>query len=349
MTGRNLREPDCSEAGKSDQGEDMYKTRLTELFGIEFPIIQGGMMYVSTADLSAVVSDAGALGIMTALTQPSPEALTKEIARCRSMTDKPFGVNLTFLPGLNPPNYDEYVAAICEAQVPIVETAGRSPEQYLPTLKEAGIKVIHKCTAVRHALKAQRIGVDAVTIDGFECGGHPGENDTPGLVLIPAATRALEIPVVACGGFGNGQGLAAALALGAEGICMGTRFMLTQEAPVHENVKKAMMEGNELSTALIFRALRNTERVFKNKMAEEVVAIEREKGKDLAFGDIMHLVTGANSRKAFVEGDADAGVWSAGIVMGLIDDIPDVRTLVARIAAEAETIIKDRLQRAVGG
>jgi NAD(P)H-dependent flavin oxidoreductase YrpB (nitropropane dioxygenase family) len=327
----------------------MYKTRLTELFGIEYPIIQGGMMYVSTADLSAAVSDAGALGVLTALTQPTPEALTKEIARLRSITDKPFGVNLTFLPGLDPPDYDEYVKAIIEAKVPIVETAGRSPEKYLPALKEAGIKVIHKCTAVRHALKAEKLGCDAVTIDGFECGGHPGENDTPGLVLIPATTAALTVPVVACGGFGNGQGLAAALALGAEGICMGTRFMLTQEAPVHENVKKAMMEGNELSTTLIFRSLRNTERVFNNEMAQEVRRIEKEKGDALAIQDIVHLVTGQNSRKAFTEGDPNAGIWSAGIVMGLIDDIPDCRTLVSRIASDAESIIKGRLQSAVGG
>jgi nitronate monooxygenase len=327
----------------------MYKTRLTELFGIEYPIIQGGMMRIATADLSAAVSDAGGLGVMTALTQPTPEALTKEIARLRTLTDKPFGVNLTFLPGLNPPNYDEFVRSIIEAQVPIVETAGRSPEKYLPMLKEAGIKVIHKCTAVRHALKAERIGCDAVTIDGFECGGHPGENDTPGLVLIPAATAALEIPVVACGGFGNGQGLAAALALGAEGICMGTRFMITQEAPVHENIKQAMVEGSELSTSLIFRALRNTERVFKNKMADEVVKIEREKGQDLQFEDIRHLVTGQNAGKAFDDGDPDGGIWSAGVVMGLIHDIPDCRTLVHRIADEAESIINGRLRRAVGG
>ncbi|MBW2416203.1 MAG: nitronate monooxygenase, partial [Deltaproteobacteria bacterium] len=308
----------------------MYKTRLTELFGIEYPIIQGGMMRIATADLSGAVSEAGGLGVMTALTQPSPEALTNEIARIRTLTDKPFGVNLTFLPGLNPPNYDEFVRSIIEAQVPIVETAGRSPEKYLPMLKEAGIKVIHKCTAVRHALKAEKIGCDAVTIDGFECGGHPGENDTPGLVLIPAATAALEIPVVACGGFGNGQGLAAALALGAEGICMGTRFMITQEAPVHENIKQAMVEGSELSTSLIFRALRNTERVFKNKMADEVVKIEREKGQDLQFEDIRHLVTGQNAGNAFDDGDPDGGIWSAGVVMGLIHDIPDCRTLVHR-------------------
>ncbi len=327
----------------------MYKTRLTELFGIEYPIIQGGMMRLATADFIGAVSDAGALGVMTALSHPSPEALTKEIERLRSITDKPFGVNLTLLPGLRPPNYDEYIRSIIEAQVPIVETAGRSPEKYLPILKEAGIKVIHKCTAVRHALKAEKIGCDAVTIDGFECGGHPGENDTPGLVLIPAAAAALEIPVVACGGFGNGQGLAAALALGAEGICMGTRFMITQEAPVHENVKQAMVEGNELSTALIFRALRNTERVFKNKMAEEVMSIEREKGQELQFEDIQHLVTGQNVGKAYDEGDPNGGVWSAGVVMGLIHDIPDCRTLVHRIADEAESIINDRLRKAVGG
>lgn len=327
----------------------MYRTRLTELFGIEYPIIQGGMMRLATAEFIGAVSDAGALGVMTALSHPSPDALTKEIARFRSITDKPLGVNLTFLPGLSPPNYDEYVRAIIEAQVPIVETAGRSPEKYLPMLKEAGIKVIHKCTAVRHALTAQKIGCDAVTIDGFECGGHPGENDTPGLVLIPAATAVLEVPVVACGGFGNGQGLAAALALGADGICMGTRFMLTQEAPVHENVKQAMVEGNELSTALIFRALRNTERIFKNKTAEEVMKIEREKGQDLQIEDVRHLVSGQNAGKAWEEGNPDGGIWSAGLVMGLIHDIPDCRTLVRRIADEAESIITDRLQKAVRG
>lgn len=326
----------------------MFKTRLTELFGIEYPIISGGMMWLSKAELSSAVSDAGGLGVMTALSHPTPEALTKEIERFRSMTDKPMGINLTFLPGLSPPNYDEFIAAIVEAKVKIVETAGRSPEKYMPTLKAAGIKVIHKCVAVRHALKAEKIGCDAVTIDGFECGGHPGENDTPGLVLIPAAAAALKIPVVACGGFGNGQGLAAAFALGAEGICMGTRFMLTKEAPVHENVKKAMMEGNELSTALIFRALKNTERVFKNKMAEEVVRIEKDKGENLTIEDIRHLVAGQNSRKAFVEGDPNAGIWSAGIVMGIIDDIPDVKTLVHRIANDAQTIIKERLMGIVG-
>jgi nitronate monooxygenase len=327
----------------------MYKTRLTELFGIEYPILQGGMMRIASAEFVGAISDAGALGVMTALTYPSPEALTKEIERLRSITDKPFGVNLTLLPGLRPPNYDEYVRAIIEAQVPVVETAGRSPAQYLPMLKEAGIKVIHKCTAVRHALTAERIGCDAVTIDGFECGGHPGENDTPGLVLIPAATAALEVPVVACGGFGNGQGLAAALALGADGICMGTRFMITKEAPVHENVKQAMLEGSELSTTLIFRALRNTERIFKNKTAEEVVRIEREKGQELKIEDVQHLVSGQVAAKAWEEGDPDSGIWSAGLSMGLIHDIPDCRTLVHRIADEAESIITDRLQKAVRG
>ena len=321
----------------------MLKTRITELFGIEHPIVQGGMMWVGRAALVGAVSEAGALGILTALTQPTPEDLRKEIARVRDMTDKPFGVNLTVLPTLKSPNYEEYVQAIVECGVKIVETAGRSPEPFLPALKAAGVKVIHKCVAVRHALKAEKIGCDAVSIDGFECAGHPGEHDTPGLILIPAAAAKLKIPVVASGGFGDGRGLAAALALGAEGINMGTRFMATREAPIHDDVKQAMVEADELSTTLIFRALRNTERIVNNSVAKEIRRIEDERGGDLEIKDLAHLVSGDNGRKIFEQGDLEAGVWTAGLVMGLIDDIPDCATLVSRIVAEAEDIIAGRL------
>lgn len=321
----------------------MFKTRITEMFGIEHPIIQGGMMGVGTAPLVSAVAKAGALGFMTALTQPDAEALEREIGRIKDATDRPFGVNLTFLPSLKAPNYPEYIDCIIRCGVKIVETAGRSPEPYMAQMKAAGIKVIHKCTAVRHALKAEKIGCDAVSIDGFECAGHPGENDTPGLILIPAAADKLTIPFVASGGFGDGRGLAAALALGADGINMGTRFMLTEEAPVHDNVKRAMAEGNELSTTLIFRALRNTERVFKNEAAVEVNRIEKEKGDAIDIADLRHLVSGQGSRRAFETGDVQAGVWSAGLIMALIDDIPSCKTLVDRIVRDAEAIVKERL------
>jgi NAD(P)H-dependent flavin oxidoreductase YrpB (nitropropane dioxygenase family) len=320
----------------------MLKTRITELFGIEHPIIQGGMQWVGRAELVAAVANAGGLGLITALTQPTPEDLRKEILRTREMTDKPFGVNLTILPTIKPVPYDDYAAVIVDCGIKILETAGRNPEPYLPAFKKAGIKVIHKCTSVRHSLKAEAVGVDAISIDGFECAGHPGEDDTPGLVLIPAAANVVKIPLVASGGFGDGRGLAAALALGAEGINMGTRFMATKEAPVHDNVKRAMVEASELQTQLVFRTMRNTARMFRNSVAEEVVKIENRPG-GAKFEDVMHLVAGTKGRKVYEEGDIEYGVWSAGMVVGLIKDIPTCAELVHRIVAEAEGIITARL------
>lgn len=320
----------------------MLKTAVTELLGIEHPIVQGGMMHVGRAELAAAVSNAGALGIITALTQPTPEDLAKEIQRARELTDKPFGVNVTLLPTIKPVPYDEYVRAIVEGGVKIVETAGRSPEQFMPLFKEAGIKVIHKCTSVRHALKAEKIGCDMVSIDGFECAGHPGEDDIPGLVLIPAAANALKIPMLASGGFGDGRGLAAALALGADGINMGTRFVATKEAPVHENLKQRMVQATELDTALIFRSLKNTARVFKNSVAEKVVEIEAKPGPT-NFEDLAPLVAGVKGREVMDKGDLEYGIWTAGMVMGLIRDIPDCKTLVERIVADAQEIITARL------
>lgn len=320
----------------------MLKTAVTELLGIEHPIVQGGMMHVGRAELAAAVSNAGALGIITALTQPTPEDLVKEIKRCREMTDKPFGVNVTLLPTIKPVPYDEYVRAIIDGGVKIVETAGRSPEQFMPLFKEAGVKVIHKCTSVRHALKAEKIGCDMVSIDGFECAGHPGEDDIPGLILIPAAANALKIPMLASGGFGDGRGLAAALALGADGINMGTRFMATKEAPVHENLKQRMVQATELDTALIFRSLKNTARVFKNSVAEKVVEIEAKPGPT-NFEDLAPLVAGVKGREVMDKGDLEFGIWTAGMVMGLIRDIPDCKTLVERIVADAQEIITARL------
>lgn len=320
----------------------MIKTAATELLGIEHPIVQGGMMHVGRAELAAAVSNAGALGIITALTQPTPEDLAKEIARARELTDKPFGVNVTLLPTIKPVPYDEYVRAIIEGGVKIVETAGRSPEQFMPLFKEAGVKVVHKCTSVRHALKAEKIGCDMVSIDGFECAGHPGEDDIPGLVLIPAAAAVLKIPMIASGGFGDGRGLVAALALGADGINMGTRFVATKEAPVHENLKQRMVEATELDTSLIFRSLRNTARVFKNTVAEKVVEIEAKPGPT-NFEDLAPLVAGVKGREVMDKGDLEYGIWTAGMVMGLIKDIPDCKTLVERIVADAQEIITARL------
>jgi len=320
------------------------KTRITELFGIQHPIIQGGMHHVGYAELASAVSNAGALGIITGLTQPTPEALAAEIARCREMTDRPFGVNLTILPTLRNIPYEEYLQAIVESGVRIVETAGRNPEPYLPPLKAAGIKVIHKCTSVRHALKAERIGCDAASVDGFECGGHPGEDDIPNMVLLPRAAEELEIPFVSSGGMADGRSLVASLALGAEGMNMGTRFIATQEAPVHENVKRALVEADELQTRLIMRPLRNTERVLDNEAVQKVLEIEREKGDDLTIEDIRHLVAGSQGRVVLHEGKLDAGVWSCGMVAGLIHDIPTCRELVDRIMAEAEALIRGRLE-----
>jgi NAD(P)H-dependent flavin oxidoreductase YrpB (nitropropane dioxygenase family) len=324
------------------------KTRITELLGIEHPIIQGGMHYVGFAELAAAVSNAGALGIVTGLTQKTPELLAREIARTREMTDRPFGVNLTFLPTFAQPPYPEYIRAIIEGGVKIVETAGRNPEPYMPYLKAAGIKVIHKCTSVRHSLKAQAIGCDAVSVDGFECGGHPGEDDVPNFILLPRAADELKIPFVASGGMADGRSLVAALALGADGINMGTRFIATKEAPVHENVKRAIVEATELDTRLIMRSLRNTERVMKNRGVDRVLEIEREKGAALKIEDIVEQVAGIYP-KVMVEGDMEAGAWSVGMVVGLIHDVPSCRELVDRIMREAEEIVGRRLAGFVQG
>ncbi|MDP6873927.1 MAG: nitronate monooxygenase family protein [Alphaproteobacteria bacterium] len=319
------------------------KTRITELFGIEHPIVQGGMQWVGRAELVSAVANAGALGFITALTQPTPEDLSKEIARTREMTDKPFGVNLTILPTLNPVPYQEYVNAIADSGIKIVETAGRSPEPYMPTFKDNGIKVIHKCTSVRHSVKAESVGCDAVSVDGFECAGHPGEDDIPGLILLPAAADKLSIPFIGSGGFGDARGLVAALALGADGINMGSRFMCTKEAPVHQNVKQAMVDADELQTQLTNRTLRNTSRVFKNEVAGKVVEIEREKGTDLKIEDLAEYLSGKRGKVVFEDGDVDHGIWSAGMVVGLINDIPSCDELVSRIVGEAEDIIATRL------
>lgn len=318
------------------------KTAITELFGIEHPIIQGGMHFVGFAELAAAVSNAGGLGIITGLTQKTPELLAKEIARCRDMTDKPFGVNLTFLPAFSAPPYPEYVAAIVEGGIKAVETAGRSPEAYMPALKAAGIKVIHKCTSVRHSLKAERIGCDAVSVDGFECGGHPGEDDIPNMILLPRAAEELKIPFVASGGMADGRSLVAALSLGAAGMNMGTRFIATREAPVHQNVKNALVAATELDTRLIMRSLRNTERVLKNANVDRLLEIEREKGAKLTIDDIHDQVAGVYPR-IMLDGQMDAGAWSCGMVAGLIHDIPSCKELVDRIMSEAEQIIRSRL------
>ncbi|HEV2158020.1 nitronate monooxygenase family protein [Bradyrhizobium sp.] len=318
------------------------KTAITELFGIQHPIIQGGMHYVGFAEMAAAVSNAGGLGIITGLTQKTPELLAREISRCRDMTDKPFGVNLTFLPTLSAPPYPEYIAAIREGGIKAVETAGRSPEAYMPALKAAGIKVIHKCTSVRHSLKAEKIGCDAVSVDGFECGGHPGEDDIPNMILLPRAADELKIPFVASGGMADARSLVAALSMGAAGMNMGTRFVATKEAPVHDNVKQALVKATELDTVLVMRALRNTERVLRNKGVDDLLEIEREKGASLKIDDILDQVAGVYP-KVMVDGQMDAGAWSCGMVVGLIRDIPTVKELIDRIMAEAEAIIRQRL------
>ena len=312
------------------------------MLGIEHPIIQGGMQWVGLAELASAVSNAGGLGILTGLTQPTPEDLQKEIARCREMTDKPFAVNLTILPTIKPVPYEEYAQAIVDSGVMIVETAGRNPEPFLPLFKAAGIKVIHKCTSIRHSLKAERIGCDMVSVDGFECAGHPGEDDVTNMILLPLAARRLNIPFLASGGLGDGRGLAAALAMGADGINMGTRFMATREAPIHDKVKQKMVEASELDTALIYRTLNNTARVFKNSIAEKVLEIEAQEGPT-RFEDIRPLVQGTKGRELFDDGDLDKGIWSAGMIVGLIDDIPSCEELITRIVAEAEEIISQRL------
>ncbi|MBX3623762.1 MAG: nitronate monooxygenase [Rhizobacter sp.] len=320
------------------------KTRITELFGIEHPIIQGGMHYVGFAEMAAAVSEAGGLGIITGLTQRSPELLANEIARCREMTKKPFGVNLTFLPSVNTPDYPGYVKAIIDGGVKAVETAGNNPQKYLPALKEAGVKVIHKCTSVRHALKAEAIGCDAVSVDGFECGGHPGEDDVPNFILLPRAAEELKIPFVASGGMADGRSLVAALSLGADGMNMGTRFIATKEAPVHQNVKDAIVAASELDTRLVMRPLRNTERVLKNAAVDRLLQKERELGASIKFEDIAAEVAGVYPR-IMKEGEMDLGAWSCGMVAGLIHDVPTVKELIDRIMAEAHAIIHERLAK----
>ena len=318
------------------------KTRITEMFGIEHPIIQGGMHFVGFAKMAAAVSNAGGLGIITGLTLGTPEKLAAEIAKCRDMTDKPFGVNLTFLPVVNSPDYPGLVRVIIEGGVKIVETAGNNPQAVLPPLHDAGIKVIHKCTSVRHSLKAQAIGCDAVSVDGFECGGHPGEDDVPNMILLPRAADELEIPFVASGGQADGRSLVASLAMGADGINMGTRFIATKEAPVHENVKQAIVAASELDTRLVMRPLRNTERVMTNAAVERLLEKERALGPDLKFEDIIEEVAGVYPR-IMREGEMDAGAWSCGMVAGLIHDVPTCQELIDRIMAEAEAIIRQRL------
>ncbi|MCR9288577.1 MAG: nitronate monooxygenase family protein [Bacteroidetes bacterium] len=324
------------------------KTKITELFGIEYPIMQGGMHYVGLAELAAAVSNAGGLGTITGLTQKTASDLANEIARCKDMTDKPFAVNLTFLPTLNPPDYPAYVKAIIEGGVKVVETAGRNPQSVLPYLKDAGIKVIHKCTSVRHALKAQSIGCDAVSVDGFECGGHPGEDDIPNMILLPRAADELEIPFLASGGMADGRSLVASLAMGAEGMNMGTRFMATKEAPIHENVKQAILDATELDTRLIMRPLRNTERVLNNPAVERLLEKEETLGKDIKFEDILEEVAGVYP-KVMQQGTMDAGAWSCGMVVGLIHDIPTCKELIDRIMKEANEIIQKRLVGLVNG
>jgi len=319
------------------------KTRITELLDIKHPIIQGGMHYVGFAELAAAVSNAGGLGIITALTQKTPDDLRREIERCKGMTDQPFGVNLTFLPTVSAPDYPGYVDAIVEGGVKIVETAGRNPQAYLPGLKDAGVKIIHKCTSVRHALKAEKIGCDAASVDGFECGGHPGEDDIPNMILLPRAAEELTIPFVASGGMSDARSLIASLALGADGINMGTRFIATQEAPVHENVKQAILAANELDTRLVMRPLRNTERVLYNPAVERLMEKEASLGKNITFEDIIDDVAGVYP-KVMMDGDVDAGVWSCGMVAGLIHDIPTCKALIDRIMSEATVIIRNRLE-----
>ncbi len=323
------------------------KTKITEMFGIQHPIIQGGMHFVGFAELAAAVSNAGGLGLITGLTQRTPELLANEIRRCRAMTDKPFGVNLTFLPIVNSPDYPGYIRAIIDGGVKAVETAGNNPQKWMPMLHEAGIKVIHKCTSVRHALKAEAIGCDAVSVDGFECGGHPGEDDVPNFILLPRAAESLKIPFVASGGMADGRSLVAALALGADGMNMGTRFIATKEAPVHEKVKQAIVAASELDTRLVMRPLRNTERVLHNAAVDRLLAKEAALGANLKFDDIIEEVAGVYPR-IMQQGDMEAGAWSCGMVAGLIHDIPSVKELIDRIMLEAEGIIRQRLTGMIG-
>ena len=323
------------------------KTQITELFGIEHPIIQGGMHFVGLAEMAAAVSNAGGLGLITGLTQRTAADLAREIARCREMTDKPFGVNLTFLPAVTAPDYPGYIQAIIDGGVKVVETAGNNPQKWLPALHAAGVKVIHKCTSVRHSLKAEAIGCDAVSVDGFECGGHPGEDDVPNFILLPRAADELKIPFVASGGMADGRSLVAALALGAQGMNMGTRFIATQEAPVHDNVKQAILAATELDTRLVMRPLRNTERVLRNAAVDRLLAKEKALGAGITFADIAPEVAGVYPR-IMRDGDMEVGAWSCGMVAGLIHDIPTCQQLIARIMAEAELLIRQRLMRLLG-
>lgn len=318
-----------------------FRNRVTEMLGIRHPIVQGGMMWVGRAELAAAVSNAGGLGTLTALTQPTPDDLRREIERCRNLTDKPFAVNLTILPSVNPPPYAEYRQVIIESGVRIVETAGNKPQEHVEAFKAHGLIVIHKCTAVQHALSAQRMGVDIISIDGFECAGHPGEDDIPGLVLIPAAADQIHIPMIASGGFGDGRGLAAALALGAEGINMGTRFCATREAPIHEAVKQFLVNNDERATHLIFRKFHNTGRVARNSISDKV--LELSSRADATFEDVRSYVSGAKGREALETGNLDAGLVWAGQVQGLIRDIPSCHELLERIVSDAQAIIQDRL------
>ena len=319
------------------------KTRITELFNIQHPIIQGGMHYVGFAELASAVSNAGGLGIITGLTQKTPSDLAKEIARCHEMTDKPFGVNLTFLPTVAAPDYPGYIDAIIDGGIKIVETAGRNPQPYMEQLKKADIKVIHKCTSVRHSLKAEAIGCDAVSVDGFECGGHPGEDDMPNMILLPRAAEELKIPFVASGGMADARSLVASLAMGADGMNMGTRFMATKEAPCHERVKEAIINATELDTRLVMRPLRNTERVLNNSAVEKLLEKEKELGSNIKFEDIMDEVAGVYP-KVMLDGEMDAGAWSFGMVVGLINDIPSCKELIDGIMSEADSLITKRLE-----
>ena len=330
--------------GTTPNRETSMKTRITELFGIEHPIIQGGMHFVGFAELAAAVSNAGGLGIITGLTQKTPADLANEIARCRAMTDKPFGVNLTFLPVVEAPDYPGYIDAIVKGGVRIVETAGNNPAKWMPVMKEHGITVIHKCTTVRHALKAESIGCDALSIDGFECGGHPGEDDIPNMILLPRAADELKVPFVSSGGMADARSLVASLAMGADGMNMGTRFIATKEAPVHDNVKQAILAASELDTRLIMRPLRNTERVLTNAAVERILEIERTQGAELKFEDVIKEVSGVYP-KVMLDGDMDVGAWSCGMVAGLIDDIPTVQELIERIMRDAKTLITARLRK----
>lgn len=331
---------DCVSTVSRDSEPASLRTRFSELVGIRYPIVQGGMQWVGTAELAAAVSNAGGLGVLTALTQPTPEALAKEIARTRELTDQPFGVNLTILPAISPPPYAEYRRAIIESGVKVVETAGNRPEEHIAEFKAAHVKIIHKCVAVRHAISAQKLGVDAVSIDGFECAGHPGEDDVPGLVLIPATVSKVTIPVIASGGFADGRGLVAALALGAEGVNMGTRFCATVEAPIHESFKRAIVANDERSTDLILRSFRNTVRVARNAISQEVLRLETQ---GAVFEEVRPLVAGVRGREGLGLGDLDHGIWSASMAQGLIDDIPTCATLIQNMVAEAREIIAGRL------